>query len=706
MATSKRRLIRRRALFVLGMHRSGTSALGGVLAKLGAQPPKSLMEPTAANPRGYWESSALMQAHDQMLRAAGSRWNDWGPFNPDWVGTEIAAKFHESVEPLVKQEFGDHPLILIKDPRICRFFPFWLEILKKLKITAQVIIPVRHPLDVARSLELRDHFSRDRSYLLWLRHMLDAEASSRTVTRTFVGYDHLLDNWKDVAGKIAADLDLKWPKMSGDTDALIADFLSTELRHHHSTGEPVAASAKLSGWIGTTHHILNSLANGAPESDTDRETLDRIRNEFDRTSGVYAAVVREHETRVEALYADVKARLAERTKELQDLSSRHEEVVRGHAQGENALAQQRDERLQANLIHEHKEALSRATAVLAEKTAACDAISSRYDKLADEVLGQTKELVATHHALATANASGEAQARDLANLREAVARLEAELTRAHESETGLEELLQVRTSESGKLNDAVEHQKQDLAELRDKLRGREKAIEVRFQETAKLTRMVLELEQAVETKDKLLSDAETMRRAISSERDKSVEQEQKTLLALEESEQKMLLALEESRRKAVLSEYRLAIDSATDRQLSSEYRAHLERIVDSRLWKLHKSLGRSSIHAEVEQSLAPRARQRQVEQEGKLRDCGLFDEEWYLSRYPEVRESGLEPIGHYLLRGAPLGFDPGPGFETLSYLARYPDVRHSGINPLLHYIEHGRQEGRIPSGRDNTLAEQ
>ncbi|QDH71036.1 hypothetical protein [Marilutibacter alkalisoli] len=617
------------------------------------------MEPTAANPRGYWESSALMQAHDQMLRAAGSRWNDWGPFNPDWADTEIAVKFQELVEPLVEREFGDHPLILIKDPRICRFFPFWLEVLKKLKITAQAIIPVRHPLDVARSLELRDHFGRDRSYLLWLRHMLDAEASSRTVTRTFVGYDQLLDNWKNVAGKIATDLDLKWPKMSSDTEALIADFLSAELRHHHSTGTPVAASMELSDWIGTAHRILDGLADGAKESQADRETLDRIRNEFDRTSGVYAAVVREHETRVEGLYADVKTRLAERTRELQDLSGKHEEVVQGHAQGQDALAKQRDEisalataieslqsgheRMQANLIREHKEALSRTSALLAEKTAACEGLSSKYAKLADEVLAQTKELVATQHALTTAEASGEAQARD-------------------------------------------------LAELRDKLRECEETIEARFQETAKLTRMVLDLEKAVATKDKLLSDAETKRRAISSERDKAVEREQKALHALEES-----------RRGAILSEYRLAAESAAERQLSSEYRAHLEKIVGSRLWKLRKSLGRGGVHSEAEQSLAPRARQ--VEQEGKLRDSGIFDEEWYLSRYPEVRESGLEPIEHYLVHGALLGFDPGPGFETLSYLARYPDVRHAGVNPLLHYIEHGRQEGRIASGRDRVMTE-
>src|SRR5690606_4349244 len=64
----------REAIIVLGMHRSGTSAVSGVLAKLGAQAPRSLMPPTQDNPRGYWESSELMKFHDRVLESAGHRW--------------------------------------------------------------------------------------------------------------------------------------------------------------------------------------------------------------------------------------------------------------------------------------------------------------------------------------------------------------------------------------------------------------------------------------------------------------------------------------------------------------------------------------------------------------------------------------------------------------------------------------------------------
>jgi hypothetical protein len=57
----------REALLVLGMHRSGTSAVAGLLVRLGAQPPKTLMEGDADNRKGYWESTALCAFHERLL---------------------------------------------------------------------------------------------------------------------------------------------------------------------------------------------------------------------------------------------------------------------------------------------------------------------------------------------------------------------------------------------------------------------------------------------------------------------------------------------------------------------------------------------------------------------------------------------------------------------------------------------------------------
>jgi hypothetical protein len=71
----------------------------------------------------------------------------------------------------------------------------------------------------------------------------------------------------------------------------------------------------------------------------------------------------------------------------------------------------------------------------------------------------------------------------------------------------------------------------------------------------------------------------------------------------------------------------------------------------------------------------------------------LFDREWYLKKYSDVIEAGIDPAVHYLSDGAAEKRDPGPRFCPESYLQRYSDVAASEMNPLLHYLLHGTKEG-------------
>lgn len=79
-----------------------------------------------------------------------------------------------------------------------------------------------------------------------------------------------------------------------------------------------------------------------------------------------------------------------------------------------------------------------------------------------------------------------------------------------------------------------------------------------------------------------------------------------------------------------------------------------------------------------------------------VRGSGLFDADWYLREYPEVKGSGAHPLAHFMELGWREGKSPGPGFETGWYLAQNPDVSRAGLNPLVHFLENGRREGRQP----------
>jgi hypothetical protein len=114
---------KRRAVVVLGMHRSGTSALTRVLGMGGATLPKTPMCASEFNARGYYESTPILDLHEEMLEALGTSWHDLSPLAEGWERSGLVAQFAERMAGIVLDEFGDAPLIAVKDPRICRLVP-------------------------------------------------------------------------------------------------------------------------------------------------------------------------------------------------------------------------------------------------------------------------------------------------------------------------------------------------------------------------------------------------------------------------------------------------------------------------------------------------------------------------------------------------------------------------------------------------------
>ncbi|WP_116473339.1 hypothetical protein [Zobellella maritima] len=79
-----------------------------------------------------------------------------------------------------------------------------------------------------------------------------------------------------------------------------------------------------------------------------------------------------------------------------------------------------------------------------------------------------------------------------------------------------------------------------------------------------------------------------------------------------------------------------------------------------------------------------------------LASSELFNADWYLSTYPDVAESGMDPGEHYLKFGADEGRNPGPHFDTQGYLRLNPNAAETELNPLVHYLKFGQEEGRQP----------
>ena len=67
----------------------------------------------------------------------------------------------------------------------------------------------------------------------------------------------------------------------------------------------------------------------------------------------------------------------------------------------------------------------------------------------------------------------------------------------------------------------------------------------------------------------------------------------------------------------------------------------------------------------------------------------LFDAEWYLLAYPDVKAAGVDPVVHYLITGARELRNPSANFDTAAYLQQNADMETKGLNPLYHFIRYG-----------------
>lgn len=106
-----------------------------------------------------------------------------------------------------------------------------------------------------------------------------------------------------------------------------------------------------------------------------------------------------------------------------------------------------------------------------------------------------------------------------------------------------------------------------------------------------------------------------------------------------------------------------------------------------------RSFGASDVYGALFRRSQPRAAQVAA----AVEDSGLFDRDWYLSAYGDVRGLGIDPVRHYVEHGFAEGRFPHALFDTQFYLEQNPDVRATGLNPLLHYARYGSREGRAPN---------
>ena len=600
----------RALLLIAGMHRSGTSAVTGALSNLGAALPKHLLGATSTNKRGHFEPSVIVELHDRLLEEIESRWYDWLPIPTNFFDSSLAIHYADSIRRILLDEFENEPVMVLKDPRICRLIPLWKRIADISSFKIHAVIPYRDPLEVAASINARDGISRYEGVLCWLRHVLDAERDSRDLPRSFVRYDAFLSDWRSQIKRVEQQTGIILPRQSFKAFEQNDDFISSNLRNHLNSHAQAPADKHLYGWLKAAISSMERLER-SPYDEREMIILDEIRNKLDYVINITGPAFVGQQSRLDKSI-DWQSKLTCETTML------------------------------AGTIEEHRQTIISLTM-----------------KNSEESNKKEAEL----NAAIIINSD-----------------LQKTINKREEENSTLNNALLNREAEISKIYSLIDHLKNDNAKLAFRNDELGEIVEKLFlvkslaeTNASNLDALIAEQHLTMAELSKNLERAENTNAEVTLRRDQLGQVVENLTVEIERLKNIQISSRQNATNFSKTVEF-FARKHAEDYFEASKVKTYLfstrkGRIIIKRLRAAYQELNRSK----------------------------LFDKEWYLSQYKDVRAAGIDPIQHYIITGFSEGRFPHPLFDTHYYLAEYPDVCQNGINPLLHYIKNGSRENRDPN---------
>ena len=228
-------------VFILGMHRSGTSALARVLNLMGLYFGGENVSTgrSSENVKGFWERRDVRDLNDAILAAADSDWDVVSNLDLDGLPPESKAGYVSAAEDIVLNLDAHRPWF-VKEPRLCVLFPIWYQALE----SPFVIHIHRNPLEVARSLERRNGIPIPAGLALWEYYNIRALQATEGVPRHFMGYEDLLRTPDPALQSLSdflthdGDYTLRRPSRRE-----LSSFLDPDLHHQQAAASDLAACA-------------------------------------------------------------------------------------------------------------------------------------------------------------------------------------------------------------------------------------------------------------------------------------------------------------------------------------------------------------------------------------------------------------------------------------------------------------------------------
>jgi hypothetical protein len=225
----------KRLVLVVGVGRSGTSLLAGVLGQLGFHIPQPEVVADDTNPKGFGEPRWVVDFHTRLMRKLRVIVFDARP-----VAFEKTASVdgEEELRAWLAGELAQADDVVVKDPRLGWFLGLWQRATDQLGARTSQITMLRHPAEILASARKNygDWQSDASRAAAWLNVMLETERMTRSAPRVYIRYEDLLADWRAQMARAGGTLDL--PLLNGiapERAAAVDAFVDPSL-HRHRVG--------------------------------------------------------------------------------------------------------------------------------------------------------------------------------------------------------------------------------------------------------------------------------------------------------------------------------------------------------------------------------------------------------------------------------------------------------------------------------------
>lgn len=208
-----------KVIIILGMQRSGTSCLAGILEGAGVNL-GNVSTYNLYNQKGNRENIKIMKLHDALLQYNNGSWDD--------PPTSIKWPYHLKVErDRILREYKDYSTWGFKDPRTVLALDGWLEVLPGVSFAATF----RHPFLVAQSLHTRDKFPYSKSYSIWKAYNEKLLFYYEKFNFPVISYDLPKKSYKKKMKDLLKRLDI-------EANSSAFEFYDKSLKHHDDISDP------------------------------------------------------------------------------------------------------------------------------------------------------------------------------------------------------------------------------------------------------------------------------------------------------------------------------------------------------------------------------------------------------------------------------------------------------------------------------------